>query len=142
MTSRLTDLCRARLGITNWLISHGIASVEEVRSPSGELINAYARVDKALVLSQGKEVMGKLLLEIQVRKSIGDGKGATGQLPPSSYLSFFMKTQDESDGSLLQEAHDARKELDRRPAPTRPRQKGERLDSCGPLRKWSFAKSS
>ncbi|KAL8283979.1 hypothetical protein RQP46_005092 [Phenoliferia psychrophenolica] len=67
----------ARLGITNWLIDHGIASVEEIRSPSGELVNAYARVDKALVLSKGKEVMGKLLLEIQVRKSTGDGKGAT-----------------------------------------------------------------
>lgn len=33
------------------------------------------------MLSHGKQVMGKLLLEIQVRKSIGDGKGATGASP-------------------------------------------------------------
>ncbi|KAM0749538.1 aflatoxin-detoxifizyme [Meredithblackwellia eburnea MCA 4105] len=66
----------ARLGITNWLITHGLASIEEIRE-SGELVNAYARVDRKAVLEKGKEVMGKLLLEIQVRKSIGDGKGAT-----------------------------------------------------------------
>ncbi|KAK4705199.1 dipeptidyl-peptidase III, partial [Phenoliferia sp. Uapishka_3] len=67
----------ARLGITNWLIDHGIATIEEVRDSNGQLVNAYARVDKKLVLETGKDVMGKLLLEIQVRKSLGDGKGAT-----------------------------------------------------------------
>ncbi|GAA5906487.1 hypothetical protein JCM5296_003782 [Sporobolomyces johnsonii] len=68
----------ARLGITNWLIDHGLASIEEKVDPStGELVDAYARVDRDAVLKRGKEVMGKLLLEIQVRKSTGDGPGAT-----------------------------------------------------------------
>lgn len=58
-------------------MEHGLVSIEHVHSPSGELIDAYARVNKEAVLKRGKDVMGKLLLEIQVRKSIGDGKGAT-----------------------------------------------------------------
>lgn len=68
----------ARLGITNWLMQNQIAHIEEVRSSTGELTNAYARINRAECLARGKEVMGKLLLEIQVRKSTGDGKGATG----------------------------------------------------------------
>jgi len=74
----------ARLGITNWLIQHDLASVEEVRDAEGELIDAYARVDRAAVLARGKEVMGELLVNIQTYKSTGDGKGATGELswPP------------------------------------------------------------
>ncbi|KAK4053216.1 hypothetical protein OIO90_003990 [Microbotryomycetes sp. JL221] len=67
----------ARLGITQWLIQHGIVTLEEIKSDSGELVDAYARVDRQACLDRGKEVMGKLLLEIQVRKSTGDGKGAT-----------------------------------------------------------------
>lgn len=67
------------MGITNWLMEHGLVSIEHVHSPSGELTDAYARVNKEEVLKSGKEVMGKLLLEIQVRKSIGDGPGATGE---------------------------------------------------------------
>lgn len=50
----------ARLVITQWLIQHKIASIEEVRSESGELIDAYARVDKEACLKDGKEVIGKL----------------------------------------------------------------------------------
>lgn len=70
----------ARLGITNWLIQHDLASVAEVRNDEGELIDAFARVDRAAVLSKGKEVMGELLVNIQTYKSTGDGKGATGEL--------------------------------------------------------------
>ncbi|KAK4047987.1 hypothetical protein OIV83_005021 [Microbotryomycetes sp. JL201] len=66
----------ARLGITQWLIQHGIVTVDEKRSDSGELVDAYARVDRQACLERGKDVMGKLLLEIQIRKSTGDGKGA------------------------------------------------------------------
>ncbi|GAA6010697.1 hypothetical protein JCM11491_002901 [Sporobolomyces phaffii] len=68
---------RARLGITNWLIDHKIASIEFVRSPDdGSLVDAYARVDRAACLRDSKRVMGQLLLEIQTRKSTGDRKGA------------------------------------------------------------------
>ncbi|BGP16175.1 hypothetical protein JCM10213_001391 [Rhodosporidiobolus nylandii] len=67
----------ARFGITRWLIDHGLASVELKHDDSGKLVDAYALVDRQKVLKQGKEVMGKLLLEIQVRKSTGDGPGAT-----------------------------------------------------------------
>ncbi|GAA5907639.1 dipeptidyl-peptidase III [Sporobolomyces salmoneus] len=68
---------RARLGITNWLIDNKIASIEFVRDEKdGSLVDAYARVDRQACLSRSKEVMGKLLLEIQTRKSTGDRKGA------------------------------------------------------------------
>ncbi|GAA6027147.1 hypothetical protein JCM8097_002430 [Rhodosporidiobolus ruineniae] len=67
----------ARLGITQWLIDHGLASIELIRDADGTLTDAYGRVDRAKVLEKGQEVMGKLLLEIQVRKSTGDGPGAT-----------------------------------------------------------------
>jgi len=66
----------ARLGITNWLIDNQLASIEFVRSSSGELTDAFARVDRQAVLSRSKEVMGRLLLEIQTRKSTGDRAGA------------------------------------------------------------------
>ncbi|KAF9052626.1 aflatoxin-detoxifizyme [Panaeolus papilionaceus] len=67
---------QARLGITQHLIKSGIARLEEVRDDSGQLVNLYVRVDRALVLSKGKEAAGKLLIELQVRKSTADAAGA------------------------------------------------------------------
>ncbi|BGP40068.1 hypothetical protein JCM10449v2_004026 [Rhodotorula kratochvilovae] len=67
----------ARHGILRWLVRHGIASVEFVRDAQGKLVDAFAKVDREQCLARGKEVMGRLLLEIQVRKSTGDGPGAT-----------------------------------------------------------------
>jgi len=67
---------QARLGITQFLIKSGIARLEEVRGSNGVLENLYVRVDKEKVLSQGREVAGKLLVELQVRKSTADGPGA------------------------------------------------------------------
>ncbi|GAA5980189.1 hypothetical protein JCM5350_000865 [Sporobolomyces pararoseus] len=67
---------RARLGITNWLIDNKIASVEFIRDDKNTLTDAFVRVDRQAVLSRSKEVMGKLLLEIQIRKSTGDRKSA------------------------------------------------------------------
>ncbi|KAA1076581.1 hypothetical protein PGT21_012279 [Puccinia graminis f. sp. tritici] len=68
---------QARLGITKWMIEHGLASLEQVRNPeTRELQDAYIRVDKQKVLEHGKEIVGKLLVEIQIRKSIADAKGA------------------------------------------------------------------
>lgn len=67
---------QARLGITQFLILEKIASLEEVRDANGKLENAFVRVDRAKVLSHGKEAVGKLLVELQVRKSTADGPGA------------------------------------------------------------------
>jgi dipeptidyl-peptidase-3 len=36
----------------------------------------YIQVDRSLVLTKGKDVVGQLLLEIQVRKCTADGAGA------------------------------------------------------------------
>jgi len=78
---------QARLGITQWLIKEGIAWVEEIRSTDGTLENLYIRLDREKVLTKGKEVTGRLLIELQVRKSTADGKGArefyTGLTTPS-----------------------------------------------------------
>lgn len=83
-----------RLGITQFLINHGIARLEEVRSADGTLENIYVRVrktssepsnselsafhqvDREAVLTRGRDVAGKLLVELQVRKSTADGAGA------------------------------------------------------------------
>ncbi|KAH6918593.1 dipeptidyl peptidase III [Coprinopsis sp. MPI-PUGE-AT-0042] len=67
---------QARLGITQHLINSGIARLEEIRDADGHLENAYVRVDREKVLSHGKEASGKLLVELQVRKSTADGAGA------------------------------------------------------------------
>ncbi|KAH9484285.1 Dipeptidyl peptidase 3 [Psilocybe cubensis] len=67
---------QARLGITQHLIHSGIARLEEVRDADGTLQNLYVRVDRGLVLSKGREAAGKLLVELQVRKSTADAAGA------------------------------------------------------------------
>ncbi|EJD05931.1 aflatoxin-detoxifizyme [Fomitiporia mediterranea MF3/22] len=67
---------QARMGITQHLVRSGIARVEEIRSTDGVLENAYIRVDRAKVLSVGKDVAGELLVDLQVRKSTADGPGA------------------------------------------------------------------
>jgi len=67
---------QARLGITQHLIYSGIVRLEEVRDANGGLENLYVRVDRSLVLSKGKEAAGKLLIELQVRKSTADAIGS------------------------------------------------------------------
>ncbi|KAG7098384.1 hypothetical protein E1B28_000342 [Marasmius oreades] len=67
---------QARLGITQFLIKHGVARLEEIRGSDGKLENLYVRVDREAVLTKGREVAGKLLIELQVRKSTADGAGA------------------------------------------------------------------
>jgi len=67
---------QARLGITQHLIKEGIASLEEVRSKDGVLENLFVRIDRQKVLSHGREAAGKLLIDLQVRKSTADGAGA------------------------------------------------------------------
>ncbi|KIY70973.1 aflatoxin-detoxifizyme [Cylindrobasidium torrendii FP15055 ss-10] len=67
---------QARLGITQHLVKYGLAKLELVRDETQALTNAYVRVDREKVLKEGKDVAGKLLLELQVRKSTADGAGA------------------------------------------------------------------
>lgn len=67
---------QARLGITQHLIKSGIASLEEVRDANGTLENLYVRVDREKVLKEGRKAAGKLLIELQVRRSTADGAGA------------------------------------------------------------------
>ncbi|KAL7412532.1 aflatoxin-detoxifizyme [Mrakia frigida] len=67
---------QARLGITNALIADGIAVLTEERDAQGKLENAYIRVDKEKVLTQGRACTGKLLVDLQVRKCMADGEGA------------------------------------------------------------------
>ncbi|KAJ7046776.1 aflatoxin-detoxifizyme [Mycena alexandri] len=67
---------QARLGIMQHLLQSGLVSLEEVRDKDGGLENLFVRVDRSRVLSEGKTVMGKLLVELQVRKSTADGAGA------------------------------------------------------------------
>ncbi|GJJ12446.1 hypothetical protein Clacol_006688 [Clathrus columnatus] len=67
---------QARMGITKFMIQQGLAKLEEVRDESGSLVDAYIRVDRQRVLTEGQEVIGKLLVELQVRKSIADGPGS------------------------------------------------------------------
>ncbi|KAG5652743.1 hypothetical protein H0H81_003884 [Sphagnurus paluster] len=67
---------QARLGITQHLINSGVARLEEVRDAAGKLENLFVRVDREKVLSEGKDVVGKLLVNLQVLKSTADGTGA------------------------------------------------------------------
>ncbi|KAI0798039.1 aflatoxin-detoxifizyme [Abortiporus biennis] len=67
---------QARLGITQHLIKSGIARLEEIRGADGSLENLYVRVNKQKVLAEGREAAGKLLIDLQVRKSTADGAGA------------------------------------------------------------------
>jgi len=67
---------QARMGITNYLVDSGLARLEEIRGADGKLENVYVRVDREAVLKSGKDVAGKLLVELQVRKSTADGEGA------------------------------------------------------------------
>ncbi|KAL4075542.1 peptidase family M49-domain-containing protein [Scleroderma citrinum] len=67
---------QARLGITTFMVNEGLVRLEEVRGENGVLENIYVRVDREKVLTQGQSIVAKLLLELQVRKSIADGPGA------------------------------------------------------------------
>ncbi|KAI6140944.1 aflatoxin-detoxifizyme [Pisolithus thermaeus] len=67
---------QARLGITTFMVNEGLVRLEEVRGSNGELENIYVRVDRERVLKEGQSIVGKLLLELQVRKSTADGPGA------------------------------------------------------------------
>ncbi|KAF9464691.1 aflatoxin-detoxifizyme [Collybia nuda] len=67
---------QARLGITQYMINSGIARLEEVRDGNGRLENLYVRVDRVKILTEGKDIVGKLLVELQVLKATADGPGS------------------------------------------------------------------
>ncbi|KAH7888205.1 peptidase family M49-domain-containing protein [Phlebopus sp. FC_14] len=67
---------QARMGITSFMVKEGLVRLEEARGVDGTLENVYVRVDREKVFKQGQEIVGKLLLELQVRKSTADGPGA------------------------------------------------------------------
>ena len=64
------------MGITQFLIKSGIARLEEIRAKDNKLENVYIRVDREKVLTTARDEVGKLLVELQVRKSTADGPGA------------------------------------------------------------------
>jgi len=66
---------QARMGITLFMLKEGLVSLEEQRE-DGKLVQLYVKVDRARVLSEGTAVMGRLLVQLQVPKSIADGDGA------------------------------------------------------------------
>ncbi|TFK54893.1 dipeptidyl-peptidase III [Heliocybe sulcata] len=76
MQARRVPLPLRLLGITQHLIREGIARLEEVRGKDGKLDNLYIRVDRDKVLTHGRTAVGKLLIDLQVRKSTADGAGA------------------------------------------------------------------
>jgi hypothetical protein len=67
---------QARLGITQHLLASGLARLEKVRDARGTLVDAFMRVDRAQVLREGRAAVGRLLVDLQVRKSTADGAGA------------------------------------------------------------------
>ncbi|THH09367.1 hypothetical protein EW145_g2076 [Phellinidium pouzarii] len=67
---------QARMGITQHLVKSGIAYMEKFRGVDNVLENVYIRVDRDKVLAEGRSVVGKLLVDLQVRKSTADGEGA------------------------------------------------------------------
>lgn len=101
------ELC-ARLGITKFMEQAGLVKLEIVRDAGGNLENAYVKVcphgprflhppdhfpkvDRQNVLENGSKVMGELLLQLQIRKSIADGPGARAYYtdlttPPTEWL--------------------------------------------------------
>ncbi|KZO99620.1 aflatoxin-detoxifizyme [Calocera viscosa TUFC12733] len=67
---------QARMGLLKCMIQGGIAKLEEIRSADGTLEDLIIRVDRQAVLKSGRDVFGKLLVDLQIRKSVADGDGA------------------------------------------------------------------
>ncbi|EJT99028.1 aflatoxin-detoxifizyme [Dacryopinax primogenitus] len=82
---------QARMGLLLSMIQGGIARLEEIRSADGTLEDLIIRVDRQAVLKNGKDVFGKVLVDLQIRKSIADGEGARAFYekltnPPENWL--------------------------------------------------------
>jgi len=82
---------QARLGITKFMEQGGLVKLEKVRDAQGNLENAYIKVDRQNVLQNGSKVMGELLRQLQIRRSVADGPGARAfytdlTTPPKDWL--------------------------------------------------------
>ncbi|EUC66484.1 dipeptidyl peptidase III [Rhizoctonia solani AG-3 Rhs1AP] len=67
---------QARLGITNYFIQEGLAELVEFRDAEDKLEDVHIKLNRDKVLKDGHATMGRLLVELQVRKSVADGEGA------------------------------------------------------------------
>lgn len=67
---------QARLGITKFMVQGGLVEIKTVRDANGNPENAYVKLDRQNVLQNGSKVMGELLCELQIRRSVADGAGA------------------------------------------------------------------
>ncbi|KAF9236417.1 peptidase family M49-domain-containing protein [Melanogaster broomeanus] len=67
---------QARLGITKFMVNEGLVKLKKIYSADGILENLYIELDRKEVLQNGSKVMGKLLRQLQIRKSVADGAGA------------------------------------------------------------------
>lgn len=78
------------MGITLFMIEEKLAKLEETRDADGKLTELFITVDRAAVAKHGTQSMGKLLVRLQVPKSIADGAGARAfyealTTPPKSW---------------------------------------------------------
>ncbi|KAN0097951.1 Peptidase family M49 domain containing protein [Tylopilus felleus] len=82
---------QARLGITKFMEQGGLVRLEIIRDAQGNFEDAYVKVDRQNVLQNGSKVMGELLRQLQIRKSVADGPGARAYYtdlttPPKDWL--------------------------------------------------------
>ncbi|KAF8554646.1 hypothetical protein OG21DRAFT_1412103 [Imleria badia] len=85
---------QARLGITKFMEQGGLVKLQTVRDAQGNLEDAYVKVDRRNVLQNGSKVMGELLRQLQIRKSVADGPGARAYYtdlttPPKDWVADF-----------------------------------------------------
>jgi len=85
---------QARLGITKFMVEHGLVEIKTVRDANGNLENAYVKLDRQNVLQNGSKVMGELLRQLQIRKSVADGPGSRAfytdlTTPPKEWVTEF-----------------------------------------------------
>ncbi|KZV97669.1 hypothetical protein EXIGLDRAFT_730055 [Exidia glandulosa HHB12029] len=85
---------QARMGITLFMIEEKLAKLEEVRDADGKLTDLWIRVDREAVEKHGQQSMGKLLVRLQIPKSIADGDGAR------SFYAALTTPPQEWDGEL------------------------------------------
>ncbi|KIK94398.1 hypothetical protein PAXRUDRAFT_33528 [Paxillus rubicundulus Ve08.2h10] len=82
---------QARLGITKFMVQEGLVKLKTVYGSDNKLENLCVELDRTEVLQNGSKVMGDLLRQLQIRKSVADGAGARAfytdlTTPPSNWV--------------------------------------------------------
>ncbi|KIJ11450.1 hypothetical protein PAXINDRAFT_171775 [Paxillus involutus ATCC 200175] len=67
---------QARLGITKFMVQEGLVKLKTIYGADNKLEDLYVELDRTEVLQNGSKVMGDLLRQLQIRKSVADGAGA------------------------------------------------------------------